>query len=248
MTSSRRSTLPVPLSPAHRRTWRTLWRRCSCGLPAPCADRLVPAPPLPFPPRNPTPAHRSHRPPALRRSVPPNPTLATTDHQAPPARPVEASRPWPTGPVPSDASPARFSGRCPVPDVAPWQRPPADASLTSTARSEPVGRPTRSAVGSPWSSPIADLEQPAPGPGWADVADHMPAQRSRVPAARPARDRDRSGVAGRTGAARPAPTPCAAMGWARIGTDFTDRTFGAEAGRPGNLTPAQRHRASGGRP
>ncbi len=30
---------PVPISPAHRRTWRSLWRRCSCGLPAPCVDR-----------------------------------------------------------------------------------------------------------------------------------------------------------------------------------------------------------------
>jgi hypothetical protein len=40
---------PVPHEPSHRRAWRSLWRRCSCGLPAPCVDRLVPAPRLPFP-------------------------------------------------------------------------------------------------------------------------------------------------------------------------------------------------------
>jgi hypothetical protein len=51
MTSLRRPTAPVPLQPAHRRDWRTLWRRCTCGLKAPCVDRLVPATPRPFPPR-----------------------------------------------------------------------------------------------------------------------------------------------------------------------------------------------------
>jgi hypothetical protein len=75
----------------------------------------------------------------------------------------------------------------------------------------------------------------------------MPAQQPRVPVARSAHDHDRRGVAGQTGAARPAPMRSAAMGWARTGPDFTDRTFGADAGRAGNLTPAQRHRASGGR-
>jgi hypothetical protein len=34
---------PVPISPAHRRNWRRLWRRCSCGLPAPCVDRRLAA-------------------------------------------------------------------------------------------------------------------------------------------------------------------------------------------------------------
>jgi hypothetical protein len=37
---------PVPDSPRHRRDWRTLWRRCICGLPAPCIDaRLTLRPP-----------------------------------------------------------------------------------------------------------------------------------------------------------------------------------------------------------
>jgi len=247
MTSSRRSTEPVPLSPAHRRTWRTLWRRCSCGLPAPCVDRLVPAPPLPFPPRDTTPAHRYPRPRALRRSAPTNPTPPTTDHQVRPARPVEPSRPWPTGLAPSDTSSARFSGRSVVPDVAPSQRAAADASLVSAARSRPFRQPTHSAVGSPSSSRTAEFERPAPEPAWADVADHMPGKQSRAPVAGSAHVHDRRGVAGRIGAARPAPTRSAAIGWARIGHDFTDRTFGADAGRAGNLTPAQRQRASGGR-
>jgi|SRR4051812_13063791 hypothetical protein len=51
MTRRRKTTAPVPLGPLHRRTWQSLWRRCSCGLAAPCVDRLVPATPLPFPPR-----------------------------------------------------------------------------------------------------------------------------------------------------------------------------------------------------
>jgi hypothetical protein len=246
MTSSRRSTEPVPLSPVHRRTWRTLWRRCSCGLPAPCVDRLVPAPPLPFPPRDTTPAHRSHRPPTLRRSVPVNRTLPTPDRQAPPARPVEPSRPWPAGSVPSDTSTAG-SGTNGVPDVTRSQRASVDSSLASAARPGPFGQPTHSAVGIPSSPGITECERPAPEQARGHIADHMPAQQSREPVARSAYHLDRPGVARRTGVARPAPMRSAAVGWAWIGPDFTDRTFGADAGRPGNLTPAQRHRASGGR-
>ncbi len=47
---------PVPHEPSHKRVWRSLWRRCSCGLPVPCVDRLVPAPRLPYPPNQPSPA------------------------------------------------------------------------------------------------------------------------------------------------------------------------------------------------
>jgi hypothetical protein len=46
--TTRRRTTPVPVGPIHRRLWRTLWRRCSCGLPAPCIDRRLPAPAPPF--------------------------------------------------------------------------------------------------------------------------------------------------------------------------------------------------------
>ena len=51
MTRSRRSPSPVPLQPTHRRSWRTFWLRCTCGLTAPCVDRAVPPKERPFPPR-----------------------------------------------------------------------------------------------------------------------------------------------------------------------------------------------------
>jgi len=51
MTRSHRSPSPVPLQPTHRRNWRTFWRRCTCGLTAPCVDRIVPPKERPFPPR-----------------------------------------------------------------------------------------------------------------------------------------------------------------------------------------------------
>jgi len=50
MTRRRQTTPPVPLAPRHRRTWRSLWRRCACGLAAPCVDSLVQPPIPPFPP------------------------------------------------------------------------------------------------------------------------------------------------------------------------------------------------------
>jgi hypothetical protein len=51
MTRRRRTSDPVPHHPNHRRDWRTLWRRCICGLPAPCIDRFPPSPPPPYPRR-----------------------------------------------------------------------------------------------------------------------------------------------------------------------------------------------------
>lgn len=41
MTTRRQTILLVPLGPTHRRLWRSLGRRCSCGLPAPCAASFV---------------------------------------------------------------------------------------------------------------------------------------------------------------------------------------------------------------
>ena len=51
MTRRRKAISPVPLGPGHRRDWRAFWQRCTCGLGAPCVDRLVPVAPLPFPAR-----------------------------------------------------------------------------------------------------------------------------------------------------------------------------------------------------
>lgn len=50
MTRRRKTIPPVPLAPRHRRTWRSLWRRCACGLSAPCVDSLILPPIPPFPP------------------------------------------------------------------------------------------------------------------------------------------------------------------------------------------------------
>ena len=47
MTTNHRPIPPVPITPTHRRSWRTLWRRCSCGLAEPCVDRLTMSKPLP---------------------------------------------------------------------------------------------------------------------------------------------------------------------------------------------------------
>ncbi len=89
MTRRRQTTQLVPVEPAHRRTWKSLWRRCSCGLPTPCVDRLLPPTPLPFPPR--APARR----PALT-ALPPRGRAALTS--------LLPSRPSPGAPHPRQSS------------------------------------------------------------------------------------------------------------------------------------------------
>ncbi|MBB4760378.1 hypothetical protein BJ971_000934 [Actinoplanes digitatis] len=85
----RRCQRPVPHGPSHRRMWRSLWRRCSCGLPAPCVDRLVPAPPLPYPPNTASPA--DGRPIASGTARPSMPTSARIP--APRASPIRPAQP-----------------------------------------------------------------------------------------------------------------------------------------------------------
>lgn len=92
MTTRRRTTPPVPMSPIHRRSWRSLWRRCSCGLKEPCIDRLTtaalylptdpptdlepPPPPPPFAPHAMRPAARAD----VRASPPPDPRDPRSDN------------------------------------------------------------------------------------------------------------------------------------------------------------------------
>jgi len=71
MTTHHRPIPPVPVTPAHRRSWRTLWRRCSCGLAEPCVDRLTMSRPLPVVPAPLTPSS-SGTPQAPFRSAPPS--------------------------------------------------------------------------------------------------------------------------------------------------------------------------------
>ena len=111
MTRRRQTSKPVPLAPTHRRDWRSLWRRCTCGLTCPCVDRLAPAKPRPFPPRTATATHppagsaeeRSPRYPALIEY------LATVPFPVHGPFPVQwglaALRMSPTEPSPSPDSP-----------------------------------------------------------------------------------------------------------------------------------------------
>lgn len=86
MTTRRRTTPPVPMSPIHRRSWRSLWRRCSCGLKEPCIDRRTASvlylpteqPPPPAPPQTPRHPDGLDVQSGVRASAPFDPNLATT--------------------------------------------------------------------------------------------------------------------------------------------------------------------------
>ena len=128
MTRRRQTIPPVPLGPAHRRTWQSFWRRCSCGLAAPCIDSLVPATPFPFPPRGDT------RPPAIPSPPRPDPVAQRRCNQA--------TTPIPPGMVslrhgsPSDQPPIPIPQRTlgdrvhSTQDTA-FQQPPGDSARSS---------------------------------------------------------------------------------------------------------------------
>jgi hypothetical protein len=112
MACLRRSIPPVPIQPHHRRTWRSFWQRCTCGLTVPCIDRLVPATRLPYPPET---DHQPLSRAPLRRRLrnrlafhrdPRNEAPATARHRQTESRlqavvPVRPSRPSP--PTPAEA-------------------------------------------------------------------------------------------------------------------------------------------------
>lgn len=93
---------PVPVTPTHRRTWKTLWRRCSCGLTAPCVDRR----PAPRPAATPPPA----APPALPRPATessPQKNVGPLSPASPPTGPSQTLRGTRTvGAEPIRAAPA----------------------------------------------------------------------------------------------------------------------------------------------
>ena len=153
---------PVPHEPSHRRAWRSLWRRCSCGLPAPCVDRLVPPPRLPFPPNRDSPAPiRTVDPPdraggfgtAQEPAIPDTATperrqqttwTAACPSHPPPPPPTRAS-PFITG-----AADARSWPDSPLPSTTPHY--PTRPSLHAS----PVGGPIRSS--SAWPTGDTDLD------------------------------------------------------------------------------------------
>jgi hypothetical protein len=116
---------PVPITPAHRRTWQTLWRRCSCGLPAPCVDRRTAVPPT-----------------AARTSPPVPPFAGAESRPAPPSPPSAAFPP----PVPHAAPAARATAPASR-DLRPPLVAPVDAPVRplTTARRSPMGGPVRPA-------------------------------------------------------------------------------------------------------
>ena len=114
MTWRRRASRPVPLTPTHRRDWRTFWRRCTCGLTSPCVDRLVPATLQPFPPRTATATHPSAG--SLEERSPRYPALI--EYLATVPFPVHCGvavlRIFPTEPTPSSDFPKPSLPRAPA--------------------------------------------------------------------------------------------------------------------------------------
>src|ERR1700754_3995784 len=117
MTRRRKTIPPVPLAPRHRRTWRTFWRRCSCGLAAPCVDSLIlpPIPPFP-PPRGPRTERRADQ---GETAIPLwNEASGHPRAQAPDAGEISVSSPPdPPGTTGDPMRTADPSGVVPFPDV-----------------------------------------------------------------------------------------------------------------------------------
>jgi hypothetical protein len=224
MTRRHQTTGSVPHSPRHRRNWRTLWRRCICGLPAPCIDSRVPTAPLPFPPLPDSalrqlPADRS--PSALE----PASNQPTTVQPAPPE--IEPDHNRPTTPEPS--SPAIDLAR--NQPIAPQPSPPAIEAIASQYAS-PATDSGQNQPNTPQSSPPAtESERDA-----LDTSLPIP------PTSGSARRRETTSRHGiyRSRHAR----PDAESSPSNRGTDTTPRSPHPEStiGRAGRLTPAQQHR------
>jgi hypothetical protein len=182
MTRRRQTTQLVPVEPAHRRTWQSMWRRCSCGLPTPCVDRLLPASLPPFPPRarsrrttfgpHPriTPTRPSPGPPQLRRAPQPSVPLPQRRRPSPPQPiptqdrrttkdrfPVSLRHSAPGGSRAQSAGsggpPVSLSPRSSG-DGTPMRRPPPPGSYLPGQRSRPA---TQHEVTSPTADGSCDL-------------------------------------------------------------------------------------------
>ncbi len=214
MTRCRSTSGHVPVSPRHRRDWRTLWRRCRCGLPAPCVDRLVPAPPRPYPPRGEAPERST--PPAHSDKVPPDPRKprlaavprqrqASTAHNA---RPHDS--PGPAIPhSPGSASPHSPGSASPHSPGSALRHSRGSASthgLESGTSARCGGEPDGSTSARDGNEPGSDAEKEA-RPGLDSIRAGTPDERS----------------VGRASVPRP-------------------RHAEANVGRAGNLTPGQRQR------
>lgn len=210
MTRRRETTALVPVEPRHRRTWQSLWRRCRCGLPAPCVDRLVPSPPLPFPPR-PT---RARARPAARPAGPHPRAMAPSG--APRRLPPGARRPRRIASAAS-AMPQirRAAPQSPIPRQGPVPRqgsnprqgssPPQERSNAQDKRlpTQPDPRPggTRAKPPGTGVTPLS-LSWCSPGGGRDPVRTPPPGDISGSTSRRaepPSRDGDRANGGGRRG-------------------------------------------------
>lgn len=130
MTTHPRPEPPVPIAPSHRRSWRALWRRCSCGLTEPCIDRIT----SPLPPSEPA-AQRS-------AAAPSEPVAARTSSASGSAAARSAATLQPhAGP-----SARHRAGRPGEPDAppVPLLRPPAAAPVRQDTLLQPGPRHRRS--------------------------------------------------------------------------------------------------------
>jgi hypothetical protein len=170
MTTRRRTTPPVPMSPIHRRSWRSLWRRCSCGLKEPCIDRLTTSalylptdqePPPPPPP------------PAQRQA--PRPPLSPTAGEVPHPRVA------PNRKEARAAEPAK-DGYAPVVFLNRATRAPGAATTGRSAWARvPVPQPGRAGSLTPAQSRRADHAERRPGVPTLRVASPGPTHGSGLP-------------------------------------------------------------------
>jgi hypothetical protein len=124
----------------------------------------------------------------------------------------------------------------------------ASAKQIATAQTALVGSAGQSVPAQPFGgrpSPSSRIDDDLSGRP-RRAAEATTDQRPDAWAAWSAHDDDCRGAAGRAGAARPVPMRSFATGWARVGADPVDRTFGAAAGRAGNLTSQPDRRGTAG--
>jgi hypothetical protein len=238
----RRCPRPVPYEPSHRRTWRSLWRRCSCGLPSPCVDRLVPAPPLPFPPNRVSPADRRST--ASDGTHPPTSTSARI--QPPRASPIRPAQPrYDTAPI-ARISPSAYLETCRAASLETNETTSLDAGRTTTARRPawPIAGRIDAASGRHRAGPYTDRAAcardptalPAGTASWARPGSHDRRPGGAAPPDLP------SGPSGfiRVSDATVADTATHAPAWAG------PTMLLSQVGRAGDLTPAQAYRAGQG--
>ena len=255
MTRSRRSTSPVPLQPTHRRSWRTFWRRCTCGLAAPCVDRAVPPKERPFPPRGSdvaigrAPCHTDSGSRPHQRSRTASTSQADPDGRPGPNRPPRSAGGLETAGAPTSRS-------CTQSPAHPGSPSRPDSPNHTESRSGPESRsqaetPHRTESRSPTESwnhtdfwgalPGSRVEQPirAPFPSSMGSYGSTEVMASRV------ESRGQIGAALHKGA--PRHPDARVRSNARIRSDARGsdaRGSDAQVGRAGRLTPAQAHRAS----